>query len=171
MHMKSLRLVYCLVLLTVSGAAQTVTGSGTTGKIPVFTGSSTVGSSVITQSGSNVGIGTSSPGALLDVEGSVVHSGLISTTNTASPNAVNQADSFSNGSAVVNGWDAVNAQVTNPSTAANTEFIGYSSTPAVTSTDGTARIVMGGYYAPSLIASGGSSSNFIYGVVGSGSRG
>jgi len=47
-----------LVLMASSATAQTVTGSGTSGIIPVFNGSSTVANSVITQSGNNVGIGT-----------------------------------------------------------------------------------------------------------------
>jgi hypothetical protein len=49
--------------------AQTVTGSGATDSVPVFTGSSMLGNSIITQSGSNVGIGTTSPLAPLDVVG------------------------------------------------------------------------------------------------------
>jgi len=47
---------FCL-LTTAFGSAQ-ISGSGATGTVPVFTGSSTIGNSVITQSGSNVGIGT-----------------------------------------------------------------------------------------------------------------
>jgi hypothetical protein len=168
MKMKSLGLVYWLALSTLGATAQTVTGSGTSGTVPVFTGSSTVGSSVITQAGGNIGIGTSSPGALLDVEGSFVHSSLLSTTPAAIPNSINEIGSFNNLSTTANGWDAVNAQVTNPSTASNDQFIGYLSTPAVNSTDGATRIVIGGFFAPSLIASGGSSANYIYGVVGNG---
>lgn len=42
--------------MTVGAAAQTVTGSGTSGTIPVFTGGSTVGNSVLTQSNGNVSI-------------------------------------------------------------------------------------------------------------------
>ncbi len=49
-----------------------VTGSGTTGTVPVFTGTSTVGNSPITVSGSNVGIGTTAPLSPLSVSGQVV---------------------------------------------------------------------------------------------------
>jgi len=60
---------FCL-LVTALGSAQ-IAGSGATGTIPVFTGSSAIGNSVITQSGSNVGIGTTTPGSLLEVDGSI----------------------------------------------------------------------------------------------------
>lgn len=45
----------CLVALAGSAAAQTVTGSGTSGTVPVFNGTSSVTNSPITVSGSNVG--------------------------------------------------------------------------------------------------------------------
>ena len=49
-----------LALASVGAAAQTVTGSGTSGTVPVFTGASTIGDSrtPIVVSSSNVGIGT-----------------------------------------------------------------------------------------------------------------
>lgn len=56
-----------LALASVGAAAQTVTGSGTTNTVPIFTGTSTVGNSPITVSGSNVGIGTTSPSQILEV--------------------------------------------------------------------------------------------------------
>jgi hypothetical protein len=52
--------------MALSAAAQ-VTGSGTSGTVPVFTGTSTIGNSPISINGSNVGIGTASPGAKLDL--------------------------------------------------------------------------------------------------------
>jgi Chaperone of endosialidase len=48
----------------------TITGSGTADYVPVFTGASTIGNSKIFQTvGGNVGIGTTTPAAKLDVKG------------------------------------------------------------------------------------------------------
>jgi hypothetical protein len=58
---------FCLVLASTGAVAQTVTGSGTSGTVPVFTGASTVGNSPISASGSSVGIGTTSPVGKVDV--------------------------------------------------------------------------------------------------------
>jgi len=58
-----------MALMTVSVAAQTVTGSGTANTVPQFTGTSTVGNSPISVSSSNVGIGTTNPTAELQVGG------------------------------------------------------------------------------------------------------
>jgi len=50
----------------------TITGSGTKGHIPRFTGMTTIGNSRIFQSTSGtVGIGTTTPGATLDVNGTI----------------------------------------------------------------------------------------------------
>jgi len=46
-----------------------VAGSGTANYVPLFTGASTLGNSVIYQSGSSVGIGTTSPSVLLNTYG------------------------------------------------------------------------------------------------------
>lgn len=56
---------------TGGGGTQTAvtTGGGTTNTLPVFTASSTLGNSVITQSGSNIGIGTTTPTFPLTVNG------------------------------------------------------------------------------------------------------
>jgi len=53
----------------------TVSGSGTSGYIAKWTSGSAIGSSAIYQSGSNVGIGTTSPGKKLDVSGEIRSSG------------------------------------------------------------------------------------------------
>jgi len=55
------------LLLWASMAHAQVTGSGTANTIPVWTGKTTVGNSVISETGSNVGIGTKKPAAKLDV--------------------------------------------------------------------------------------------------------
>jgi hypothetical protein len=67
---KQLRLVgFCILFLAVNAVAQTTvtTSGGTSGQVPLFNGASTIGNSVVTQSGSNVGIGTTSPRSALDV--------------------------------------------------------------------------------------------------------
>jgi hypothetical protein len=79
MHKKMMRLAICIAAFAMSAAAQTVTGSGTSGTVPVFTGSSTVGNSVITQSGSNVGIGTTAPATKLEVNGNEQVDGYLNT--------------------------------------------------------------------------------------------
>jgi hypothetical protein len=65
--MKIKRLAICIAAFAVSASAQTVTGSGSSGTVPVFTGTSTVGNSAISVSGGNVGIGTTAPPFLLTV--------------------------------------------------------------------------------------------------------
>jgi hypothetical protein len=53
----------------------TPTGSGTTNYIPKWTSSSALGNSVMFQSGSNIGIGTSTPAETLDVNGNSIFRG------------------------------------------------------------------------------------------------
>lgn len=62
-------LAFSIIALAAGAAAQTTvtTSGGTTNTVPVFTGTSTVGNSPIAVSGSNVGIGTTSPGQTLTV--------------------------------------------------------------------------------------------------------
>ncbi|WP_413612442.1 beta strand repeat-containing protein [Bdellovibrio sp. HCB-110] len=55
----------------ISAATVASGGSGTTNYIPAWTGSSTLGNSPIAVSGSNVGIGTTTPAATLDANGEV----------------------------------------------------------------------------------------------------
>jgi hypothetical protein len=61
------------LLITVPAAvtaqSTVTTAGGTSGTVPVFSGTTTVDNSNISQSGSNVGIGTTSPGVKLDVAG------------------------------------------------------------------------------------------------------
>jgi hypothetical protein len=47
-----------------------VTGSGTTGTIPIWKGKASLGDSKVAQDGGNIGINTKTPGAQLDVENS-----------------------------------------------------------------------------------------------------
>lgn len=60
---------------TGGAAAGGVSGSGTTNTVPLWTGATALGNSLITQAGGNVGIGTASPQAALDVTGDIKVSG------------------------------------------------------------------------------------------------
>jgi hypothetical protein len=68
-----------------------VTGSGTTNFVPLWTSSSAIGNSVLFQSGSGgtakVGIGTTTPGATLDVKGGANIEGLLTLPATAKATA------------------------------------------------------------------------------------
>src|SRR6476469_4039316 len=59
--------VLFIAFIAGNSSAQTVTGSGTAGRIPVWTGPTTQGNSVITQSAGKIGIGTAAPGGVLGV--------------------------------------------------------------------------------------------------------
>jgi hypothetical protein len=61
----------------------TITGTGTTGYLPIWTGASTLGNSVIAESGTKVGIGTAAPASTLDVVGSTTLNGTVSLPATA----------------------------------------------------------------------------------------
>jgi hypothetical protein len=78
MRMSKLSQTWLAVIMLFGSVAlaQTVTGSGTTNKIPIFTGTSTIGNSPIAITGSSVGIGTTSPGSLLEVDGTGASTGL-----------------------------------------------------------------------------------------------
>ena len=71
MRIRMIEVTLCIAAFAVGAAAQTVTGSGSSGTVPVFTGTSTVGNSPISVSGGNVGLGTTNPGNTLDVNGAI----------------------------------------------------------------------------------------------------
>jgi hypothetical protein len=68
-------------LLLIAQMAAQVGGAGTTNRVPLWTSSSTLGNSILIQSGGNIGVGNSSPVAILDV------SGKAGTNNTSGGNA------------------------------------------------------------------------------------
>ncbi len=67
--------ICCVALSAQSASNVTTTLSGAPGVVPVFTSGTNIESSVITQSGGNVGMGTTNPKALIDT-------GAISSMNT-----------------------------------------------------------------------------------------
>jgi hypothetical protein len=65
------------------GGGATLNGSGMSGFLPAWTASATLGNSMIAQSGTNVGIGTSEPATMLDVNGASTLRGAVSLLATA----------------------------------------------------------------------------------------
>lgn len=68
---KNINVIYCVSTATVAATTIASTGSGTTNTIPVWNSTTELGNSPITVSGANVGVGTTSPQAKLDVNGAV----------------------------------------------------------------------------------------------------
>lgn len=62
------------------GGSGTIGGSGTTNYIPIFTNSTTLGDSSIYNSSGDIGIGTSTPATLLDVNGTTTTISLVETS-------------------------------------------------------------------------------------------
>jgi hypothetical protein len=82
----------CLSTLPLGGApppapppaAAGIDGSGTTNYLPIWTAGTTLGNSIIYQSGSKIGIGTTSPGYTLDVYGTTSVRAFVLPTGAAS---------------------------------------------------------------------------------------
>ena len=70
-----------------TSAAIGIGGSGNVNTITKFTGASTIGNSVITESGGNVGIGTSTPGGKLGIATTAGNTGIRLDIDTGSGNA------------------------------------------------------------------------------------
>src|SRR5262245_37522882 len=73
------------ILFTHMGLGQVTSGSGTAGKIPVWTGPHSQADSVITQSGSNIGIGTAAPTAVLSVNSATASPGILARNTVNGP--------------------------------------------------------------------------------------
>jgi len=83
MHKRIAGWALLIAAFSMSAAAQ-VTGTGTSGTLPVFTGTSTLSNSPISVSGSNVGIGTTNPQyAKLQINGLGSNWGSIGFSNSA----------------------------------------------------------------------------------------
>lgn len=59
-----------LTISATGGGGDSIDGSGTPNYVPLFTGATTLGNSVLYQTGGNIGIGTITPAAKLDLTGS-----------------------------------------------------------------------------------------------------
>jgi microcystin-dependent protein len=66
---KNINVIYCISTATTASATIASNGTGTTNYIPKWTSSTGLGNSLIFDGGAGIGIGTSSPAALLDVAG------------------------------------------------------------------------------------------------------
>jgi hypothetical protein len=69
MKLKNLGFALAIFFCAAIAHAQ-VTGSGTTGTIPIWTSKTSLGTSKLAQEGGNIGVNTKTPGAQLDVENS-----------------------------------------------------------------------------------------------------
>jgi len=101
-----------------------ISGSGTTNNVTKWTSSSAIGGSIIYDTGTNVGIGTSTPGNKLDVSGgltatSINSTGAITATDTVTAAAIvtqgatSRIDIDSSGTGGTGGYDLLSIQSTN----------------------------------------------------------
>jgi hypothetical protein len=132
-----------------------VTGTGTTNYVTKFTGTSTVGNSQLFDNGTNVGIGTTSPSAKLDVNGIIASLGCTIGTNALGTDRMFQISgtSFTSGSTQF-------GIVNNPTMTTPTNIYGYYGAVTVTSATNS--------YALYLEATSGTITNK-YGIYQSGS--
>jgi hypothetical protein len=84
MKRKKLYVVFvAAVILGIVQAQAQVTGSGTTGTVPVWTGTTALGNSLIVQVGANIAIGTTTPSAKLHVQSTSTTQPAVTGYNTA----------------------------------------------------------------------------------------
>jgi hypothetical protein len=129
-----------------SAGGTSLNGVGTSGFLPAWTASATLGNSMIAQSGTNVGIGTSAPATMLDVNGASTLRGTVGLLATAATLAAGvnspalqlgaSAYSSSNNTAVPQNfvWQAQSAGNNTPTPSANLHllFAAGDATPAAT---------------------------------------
>jgi len=88
----------------VPSAGGGITGGGTTNKVPLWTGTTVLGDSAIAQSGTNIGIGTTSPAEKLTVSGNVNFTGKLAVGLSAAHSSIafyNQNDAYFNGAVTI----------------------------------------------------------------------
>jgi hypothetical protein len=113
--------------LTISsaGGGGGIGGSGITNYIPIFSGTTTIGNSSIFQSGLNIGIGTTNPGAKLEIIGDAkIHSLTIGRggSNIGTNSAFGNAALGNNTSGVANTCSGYQSMANNTAGDANTAF-------------------------------------------------
>ncbi|CUU38222.1 MAG: hypothetical protein K6U12_11420 [Armatimonadetes bacterium] len=74
----------------ITGAPSFLSGSGTANRVALFTAANTLGDSVIFQSGSNIGIGTTTPTYPLEVSGGMLVNSSTGTLRIGFPSSANQ---------------------------------------------------------------------------------
>ena len=79
---KNINVTYCVNTATTSASTTASSGSGTAGYLPQWTSSTALGNSPVAVSGGNVGVGTTTPAAKLDVAGEVKFGNTASACNT-----------------------------------------------------------------------------------------
>lgn len=82
----SVLLIFLVLVPELVAQSNVTTTGGTTNAIPKFTGIAAIGNSSITDSGGNVGIGTSTPAATLDVNGDAMFRTFVTSFTTTGNN-------------------------------------------------------------------------------------
>jgi hypothetical protein len=97
---------------TTTSDTVTTTG-GTSGNVPVFTGTATIANSKLFQNTTGVGVGTTTPAGLLDVNGASYFRGnvQVSVHNSATPAAGANSNTLT---LVVGAWNSTTSSVTQP---------------------------------------------------------
>jgi hypothetical protein len=75
--------LFIIAFMAGNSSAQTITGSGTAGRVPVWTGPTAQGNSIITQSAGKIGIGTAAPGGVLGVVSTTATTAIYGLGNTS----------------------------------------------------------------------------------------